>query len=112
MNHAEFVQKILAQVAKSPSTIPSIEMDDSRRRNAGRCMAQLICNRLSQNGDSPEHSHRTLFEWQGGMIALRNSRVSDGFWTNLVRSVEEETHSFAEQQSVAYVLSALGHRRR
>jgi len=90
MNHAEFAEKIRTQLTQSPLTIPTIEIDDSRRRNAGRCMSQLICNRLSQQGDSPQHSHGTLFEWQGGIIALRNSRVADGFWSNLFHRLKRK----------------------
>jgi hypothetical protein len=110
MNHAEFAQQILTQFTKLPSLLPRIEVSDSRRRNAGRCMAALALNRLSQNGDAPKQNDeapkraQTFFEWRGGVIALRNSRIADGFWTNLVPSVEEEVHSLAGRQPVAFLL--------
>jgi hypothetical protein len=105
MNHAEFAKLVLSQLVKSPATLPPIEIDDSRRSNAGRCMVSLVCNRLSQSGDQPRNVHRTFFEWQGGVIALRNSRIADGFWTNIVPSVEEEVRSIADQQPAIYLLA-------
>jgi len=104
MNHAEFAQEILAQIAKTPSAVPPISVDDSRRRNAGRCMAKIVDNRLAQNGDLARHVRHSFFEWRTGIVALRNSRIANGFWTNLLQSVEDEVQSLAKGQPVAYLL--------
>lgn len=66
-------------------------------------MTALACARLGKSGNQPAHVRHSLFEWNGGFIGLRNSRVADQFWTNLFPSVSEELHSLAEKGPVAYL---------
>lgn len=103
MNHTEFSRQVLQALDQSPSMPPPLDADKSQSGNAGRYMAQLVCNRLTGNGESPRHVRDTFFEWSGGIIALRNSRVGDEFWTNLVPSMDNSIGSFASQQPVSYL---------
>ena len=47
MNHTEYAQQILTRLPQAPAMLSSIEIDDGRRNNAGRCMTALACNRLA-----------------------------------------------------------------
>jgi len=78
-----------------------ISIDDRRTKNVARCMTALACSRLAQSGEQPTHVRHSLFQWNGGVIGLRNSRVADQFWTNLMASVVEDMHSFASTSPVA-----------
>ena len=66
-------------------------------------MTTLACARLGQSGNEPQHVRHSLFEWNGGVIGLRNSRVSDQFWSYLRPSISEELHSLGEKVPVAYL---------
>ncbi len=103
MTHSEFADAILHNLAQPSSGATNITIDDRRRRNAGRCMTALACARLGHSGNQPAHVRHSLFEWNGGFIGLRNSRVADQFWTNLFPSVSEELHLLAEKGPVAYL---------
>jgi hypothetical protein len=50
-------------------------------------MATLVCHRLAQGGEPPQPKHHSIIAWNGGLIGLRNSRIADQFWTNLLPSV-------------------------
>ena len=67
-------------------------------------MATLACHRLAQGGEPPQPKHHSFVSWNGGLIGLRNSRIADQFWTNLIPSVAEELHSLAREQPVVYLL--------
>ena len=103
MTHSDFAAAILHSLAQPSSGATSITIDDRRRRNGGRCMTALSCARLGQSGNQPEHVRHSLFKWNDGFIGLRNSRVADQFWTNLLPSVSEELHSLADKGPVAYL---------
>ena len=66
-------------------------------------MTALACARLGQSGNQPQHVRHSLFEWNGGVIGLRNSRVNDQFWTNLLPSISKELHSLADKGPAAYL---------
>jgi MoxR-like ATPase len=104
MNHSEYSQKIREALQQQPATLPSIVVDDARRNNAGRCMAALACNRLGQNGESPEHVRHSTFDWQTGTFTLRNSRIADHYWSNSPITVADRLHELASDHAVAYVL--------
>jgi len=103
MDHAHFAASILHSLTQPSSDTSAITIDDRRRRNAGRCMTTLACARLGQPGNQPEHVRHSLLKWNGGFIGLRNSRVSDQFWSYLRPSISEELHSLGEKVQVAYL---------
>ncbi len=103
MTHSDFAAAIQHSLVQPLSVATSITIDDRRRRNAGRCMTALACARLAQSGNQPQHVRHSLFNWNGGFIGLRNSRVADQFWSNLLPSVSEELHSLADKAPVAYL---------
>jgi hypothetical protein len=49
MNHEPYAQQILAALSRTPATLPPLQIDESRRNNAGRCMTTLVCHRLAQS---------------------------------------------------------------
>ncbi len=104
MSAPQYSKQILALLRQSPTTLPPVRVDEQRRGNAGRCMATLVCHRLAQGGEPPQPKHHSLISWNGGLIGLRNSRVADQFWTNMIPSVVEEFHSLAREQPVVYLL--------
>ena len=103
MTHTEFADQILTELAKPPATPATVIIDDSRRKNAGRCMGRLACHRLAQNADVPEPLRHNFFEWHGGLIALRNSPIADSFWTNLLPSIEEAVYSRSGTRPAAFL---------
>ena len=104
MNHLEYSQQIQELLQQPPDTLPSIVISDKRRKNAARCMTALACNRLAQAGQASEHVRHTTFNWNGGTFTLRNSRISDHFWSNSQINVAEQMHELAAEGPVAYLL--------
>jgi MoxR-like ATPase len=104
MSNPQYAGQILSLLQKSPNTLPPIDIDDSRRNNAGRCMTALACHRLAQGGESPQHIRHTTFEWSGGVIALRNSRVLEHHWSTAQESVVQQFHELARERPVVYLL--------
>lgn len=51
--HTELANKVLDNLRQPPSELPPIEMEETRKNNAARCMGHLFCNRLSLNGEAP-----------------------------------------------------------
>jgi hypothetical protein len=103
--HAELAQKALDSIREPPTEVPSVEMEETRRNNAARCMGQLFCNRLSSNGQLPQRLKHTTYQWAGGMIALRNARITDHHWSTLQVRVAEQLHEEAKSTPVVYVLT-------
>jgi len=68
MNHTEYAQQILALLHQAPVALPPIEIDDTRRNNAARCMTALACNRLAAHGEKPHRVRYTTFDWNGGVL--------------------------------------------
>ena len=104
MNHAEYSQKVREALRRQPATVPSIDVDDTKRRNAARCMAALACNRLAQAAETPVRVQYTTFHWGDGSFTLRNSRISDHFWSNVSIKASDKLHRLASRQPVAYLL--------
>ena len=70
MTHTEYAQQLLIRLHQPPGALPPIEIDDTRRNNAGRWMTALACNRLAAIGEKPWHVRHTVFDWNGGVFAL------------------------------------------
>ncbi|MDA1050494.1 MAG: hypothetical protein O3C40_08435 [Planctomycetota bacterium] len=68
-------------------------------------MTALACNRLGQGGIAPEHVRHTTFGWNGGTFTLRNSRITDHFWSNSRNNVADQMHDLASEQAVVYLLT-------
>ena len=104
MNDQAYAQQILSALLKSPNSLPKIKIDESRRNNAGRCMAAFACHRLSTGGESPQHVRHTTFEWNGGVVAIRNARVGDHHWSTAQPAVVQQLHELAQERPVVYLL--------
>jgi hypothetical protein len=105
MDHSEFANKILATLRDQPADIPVFATEETRRNNAARCMARLLCNRLSTNGHGPEHIKHATYRWMDGVFALRNARITDHHWSTLQLNVAEQLPEDAETKPLAYVLT-------
>jgi hypothetical protein len=105
MNHIEYAQQIRARLPQAPSALPPIEIDDTQSKNAGRCMTELVCNRLAANGEKPQKVRGTSFYWDGGMFAVRNARVVDHHWTKVNTSILQRLHKDANVKPVVYLLT-------
>ncbi len=105
MNHEPYAQQILAALSQTSATLPALQIDESRRNNAGRCMTTLVCHRLAQGGQSPQHLRHTRFEWNGGVFSLRNSRITDHHWSTAQSAVSRQLHELGEAQPVVFLLT-------
>ena len=105
MTHIDYAHQVLAHLPQAPSALPRIEIDDGRRNNAGRCMTALLCNRLAARGENPQHVRHTTFDWDGGVFALRNARITDHHWSTAQKSVVEKLHQVAQDRPVVYLLT-------
>ena len=105
MNHSHYAQQFLAVLTRTPATLPPVRIDESRRNNAGRCMTALACHRLAQSGEAPQHVRHTTFEWNGGVFALRNSRITDHHWSTAQDNVVAQFHERDDGRPVAYLLT-------
>ena len=68
-------------------------------------MTALACHRLAQGGEAPQHLRHTTFEWNGGVFALRNSRITDHHWSTAQDTVVGQFHELAGSRSVVYLLT-------
>ena len=105
MNHSEYAQQILVRLLQAPATLPSIEIDDTRRNNAGRCMTALVHHRLTAGGELSRHIRHTTFDWNGGVLTIRNSRINDYHWSTVNKPVVQKLHQAAQERPVVYLLT-------
>jgi MoxR-like ATPase len=105
MNQNTYAQSILSAVQQQPIGLPAVPFDETKRNNAGRAMTHLLCHRLSANSAPPKHLHHTTYEWQGGVVTIRNARVVDHHWSSIGPSTLDELHKQSEEMPVAYVLT-------
>ena len=105
MNHTEYAQQLLTCLPQTPAALPTIEIDDGRSKNAGRCMTALACNRLAALGEQPRRRKYTTFDWNGGVFALRNARITDHHWSTAQNAVVQELHQVAQERPVVYLLT-------
>jgi hypothetical protein len=105
MNHTQYAQQILNALPRVPATLPLVPIDEARRNNAGRCMTALACHRLAQDGERPRHVRHTTFEWNGGVFALRNTRITDHHWSTAQNAVVQEFHELGSHRPVVYLLT-------
>jgi hypothetical protein len=71
----------LAAVQQQPVGAPALLFDENKRNNAARVMTRLLCQRLAVKDSAPKLLHHTTYEWDGGIINIRNARVGDHHWT-------------------------------
>jgi hypothetical protein len=83
MNSAELAAKVLSQLESTDSAFNPPELDEKGKRNAGRMMQEIICNRLRASGSTLTRQRNSRYEWGEGIILNRNGRVGGGFWTNV-----------------------------
>ena len=105
MNHSEFAKSILASIQQQPAGLPGMNFDEAKQNNAGKAMTQLVCGRLATSGAVPKHLHHTTFEWQGGVMTIRNARIVDHHWTTLYPTTMQQLHEQAKTLPVAYLFT-------
>lgn len=103
LDHSDYSRNIREALQQQPSNLPPFEVDERKSKNAGRCMVALTCNRLRQAGAEPIQVRHSIFEWNGGLFTLRNSRIADHFWSNLPVTVADKLHESARDQQIAYM---------
>ena len=81
--------------------------DPSRKRNAAKAMAVILCHRLFVNsGYRPIRKKASRnYEWKLGTFNCRNIADRNYFWANLRPGVANEIHDFAERSPAAYLLA-------
>ena len=105
MNQNTYAQSILSALQQQPLGLPAFLFDETKQNNAGRAMTRMLCHRLSTNSPPPTHLHHTTYEWQGGVVTIRNARVVDHHWSSIGPSTIDELHKQSEEMPVAYMLT-------
>lgn len=101
----EYAAKVLNALSAAPSTIPDIQIDEDKTRNAAGCMTALLCARLASTGTQPEAIERTTFRMVTGIVNFRNA-VQDHLWTNLHTTFIDHFQKLAGDKPAAYLMAA------
>jgi uncharacterized protein (DUF2461 family) len=99
----DYAAKVLGALSVTPSTVPAVQINEGKTRNAAACLTDFLCARLSETDTQPNSVGRTTFEWAQGIINVRNA-VNDHLWTNLRPTFVEHFRDLAASKPSAYVL--------
>jgi len=83
MNSAELAANVLSQLESTETAFAPPELDEKGKRNAGRMMQEIVCQRLRAGGATLTKQRSSRYAWGDGIILNRNGRVGGGFWTNV-----------------------------
>src|SRR3989442_1611700 len=104
MDSEDYSKSILSTISNPPTMKLSMEIDNDSKRNAANCMTALLCNRLSASGKSTERESGTPFDWDDGIINIKNA-VKPFLWTNLPLNVVKNPHGFPKNRPAAYLMA-------
>lgn len=90
MNSAELAANALSQLELNEIAFNPPELDEKAKRNAGRTMQEIVCQRLQAGGERLTKQRGSRYTWRGGIILNRNNRSGGGFWTNVPPSQLED----------------------
>lgn len=90
MNSVELAAKVLSQLESVHPAFEPPELDEKAKRNAGRVMQEIVCQRLQSSGIELVRQKGTRYLWGDGVLLNRNARVSGGFWTNIPQTQLDE----------------------
>ena len=111
MNHdiqarsSQFAISILDALSRPLETMPDVEIDEKKTRNAAMCMTEFFCARLAQTGKPPQPVERTTFRWNDGLVNMRNA-VKDHLWTNLRPTFVEHFRQIKKHDAGVYLMTA------
>jgi hypothetical protein len=101
MNSAELATEALSQLESTAVAFRLPKLDEQGKRNAGRVMQAIICNRLQAGGSKLTRQKNSRYAWNDGIILNRTSRVAGGFWTNVPPSqLTDLRRVMAEQPAI------------
>lgn len=101
MNSSELATKALSQLESTAVAFRLPKLDEQGKRNAGRVMQEVICNRLQADGSILKRQRGSRYAWNDGIILNRTSRVAGGFWTNIPPSqVTDLRRVMADQPAI------------
>jgi MoxR-like ATPase len=105
VTHSEFAKQLLSAIQLQPIAIPQIAIEESRMNNVGVIMNHLVCNRLGSGASAPLKLQYTTYEWNGGIVRIANSRITDHHWSTLSPATLEQMHDRARDNATAYLLT-------
>ncbi|MGZ0164652.1 MAG: hypothetical protein ACKVII_12065, partial [Planctomycetales bacterium] len=100
----EYAAQVLSVVQQTPDSFVSPALDEKGKRNAGTVMLRIITERLAAGGNTVERQKGSRFAWKEGVVLIRNSRVANGFWSNLPSSQLDTLAEVARSASTVMVL--------
>lgn len=83
MNSSEFSDRVLDHLALATNAFVPPPLNEMQKRNAGAVMKEIVVQRLGAGGTPIERQKNSRYKWEGGIILNRNSRVGNGFWSNI-----------------------------
>lgn len=95
MNSVELSAKVLSQLEALHAAFEPPELDEKGKRNAGRMMQEIVCQRLQSSSTEVVRQKGNRYLWGDGVLLNRNARVSGGFWTSIPQSQLEELREIA-----------------
>jgi len=101
----EYSAKILDAITNATGGSLRFQIQPDNTRNAAGCLTAVICQRLSVSGYNPNLVVRTTFDWNGGVIKMRNAIRTPDFWTNLTLDSVVEAHDSSQGKAFVYLMS-------
>jgi MoxR-like ATPase len=90
MNSDELSAKALTQISITDFEFKSPLLGEKVKRNAGKVMKEIPLQRLQAGGQKLSQQRGSRYQWGEGILLNRNSRVADGFWSNMPPSQLDE----------------------
>ena len=103
MSASAFAKQVLEAIQKIPNEFTAPQLDEKGKRNAGAVMLSVVSSRLAATGNL-ERQRASRFAWNDGIVLIRNSRVSNGFWSNIPASQLDAVAGIAKSRSTVLLL--------
>lgn len=101
----DYSRQVLDAIHQSSLEVLPEELDEKRRNNAAKAMVAILLGRLAIRNGTPEHLKHTRYQWQSGVISIRNARVGDHHWTSIGEATLTELEEVANTQPVLHLLT-------
>lgn len=100
---SELSTQLLSQIRLAPEAFVASELDEKKKRNAGKAMQSVVAQRLEAGGTKLHRQKGARYRWSDGIILQRNSRVHTGFWSNMLASQLDEMRTLSQDSPVVFL---------
>jgi|GEM_PF-5862489 len=101
---ADYSKRVLSTISQSPNGKLTVAIDKEMSHNAATSMTAMLCNRLAIAAHIPQSVGRTTYQWDDGLINIRNA-VQPYLWTNLRMKWVQDFRALAANRPAVYLMA-------